>query len=103
LVQRIPQVLAVGYFGSYARGEGTVGSDLDLVVIVRGGRAGIDTRQEAWALERFPVPAERVVYTARQWARLRRSNSRFYRVLLQEARWLVGAPPEPPRPRRKRP
>ncbi|WP_376791658.1 nucleotidyltransferase domain-containing protein [Thermoflexus sp.] len=30
-----PEVLRIGYFGSYARGDWGVGSDLDLVVIVR--------------------------------------------------------------------
>ena len=29
-----PDILRVGYFGSYARGDWGVGSDLDLVIIV---------------------------------------------------------------------
>ena len=94
LAEREPDVLAVGCFGSYARGDAGVGSDLDLVVIVDREEAAVDPRDDSWAVERLPVPVERVVYTARQWAQLRESNSRFYRVLLREARWLVGAPPE---------
>ncbi|MGB2824935.1 MAG: nucleotidyltransferase domain-containing protein [Phycisphaerae bacterium] len=93
-----PDVLAVGCFGSYARGDAGVGSDLDLVVIVDRERGAIDPSDEAWATEHLPVPVERLVYTARQWAKLRESDSRFYRVLLREARWLVGAPPDPTQP-----
>jgi predicted nucleotidyltransferase len=29
-----PEVVRVGYFGSYARGDWGVGSDLDLIIIV---------------------------------------------------------------------
>ena len=96
LADRAPDVLAVGCFGSYARGDAGVGSDLDLVVIVDREQGAVDPRDEAWAVEHLPVPAERLVYTARQWGELRQGNSRFYRALLREALWLVGAPPDAP-------
>lgn len=86
-------VLAVGCFGSYARGDAGVGSDLDLIVIVRGEGRQIDPADETWAIDHLPVPVERLLYTERQWAGLRGSNSRFYRTLRKEARWLVGGPP----------
>lgn len=35
LAGRHPEVLAIGYFGSYATGNCGVGSDLDLVVITQ--------------------------------------------------------------------
>src|SRR5256885_999234 len=33
---RIPELVRVGYFGSYARGDWGVGSDLDVVLVVAG-------------------------------------------------------------------
>jgi predicted nucleotidyltransferase len=93
LAAHAKDVLAVGCFGSYARGDAGVGSDLDLIVIVRGESRQIDPADEIWATDRLPVPAERLLYTEGQWADLRGSNSRFYRTLRKEARWLVGEPP----------
>jgi predicted nucleotidyltransferase len=86
-------VLAVGCFGSYARGQAGVGSDLDLIVIVGGDSAAVDPRSDVWAVERLPVPTDRLVYTVAQWDDLRESDSRFWRTLAREARWLVGSPP----------
>jgi predicted nucleotidyltransferase len=88
-----PGVLAVGCFGSYARGQAGVGSDLDLIVIVAGDSAAVDPRSDVWAVERLPVPTDRLVYTVAQWDALRRSDSRFWRTLAREACWLVGSPP----------
>jgi hypothetical protein len=39
LAQSEPAIVAIGYFGSYARGDAGVGSDLDLVVLVRNSRS----------------------------------------------------------------
>jgi hypothetical protein len=96
LAAHAPQVVAVGVFGSYARGDVGVRSDLDLIVIARDGQDAVDPADDRWAVENMPVPTERVVLSWRQWAQHREQNTRFYRTLLREARWLVGAPPEPP-------
>jgi predicted nucleotidyltransferase len=93
-----PGVLAVGCFGSYARGDAAVGSDLDLVVIVRDDDALPNPADDLWAVERLPVPADRLAYTAEQWAQLRAADSRFWRTIEREARWLVGKPPAPDEP-----
>ncbi len=91
------RVIAVGYFGSYARGEAGVGSDLDLVVIIdapvsRGLRAGA-----AWKLEHLPVAADLLIYSSSEWAQLAASESRFYRTLCDEVVWLCGSAPVSPR------
>jgi len=87
-------VLAVACFGSYARGEASVGSDLDLLVIVSDDRGEeIDPKDPLWAADRLPVPADRLVYTSGRWAELRAEGARFARTLLGEAVWLVGRPP----------
>jgi len=63
-------VAAVGYFGSYARGDWGVGSDVDLVVIVRDSALPFERRAARFDATRLPVPADVLVYTAAEWARL---------------------------------
>jgi hypothetical protein len=90
LVEAAPAVQSVGYFGSYARGEASVGSDADLVVITN---AAIPPEQRVggpWAVEHLPVPAEVVVYDRGQWQALVASDSRFYRTLRDETVWVVN-------------
>ena len=88
-----PQVVAVGYFGSYARGDAGVGSDLDLVVLVRESDAPFERRAARWPAESLPVPADVLVYTLAEWDRLHERSPRFAAVLHDETRWLVGAAP----------
>jgi uncharacterized protein len=71
-------VAAVGCFGSYARGSEGVGSDLDLIVILK---QDAPRPEEAWAVENLPVPAELIVYTAVQWRELRSNSPRFFQTL----------------------
>jgi hypothetical protein len=72
---RHPGLLRLGYFGSYARGDAGVGSDLD-------------RRALGWDLSDLPVPAELLVYTRQEWERHQQEGGRFARTLQQEARWL---------------
>ena len=58
--ERRDDLVALGYFGSYARGDAGFASDLDLIV-----------------------------YTADEWERLQAENGRFARTLNAEARWLL--------------
>lgn len=83
-------VLRVGYFGSYARGDWGVGSDLDLVVILsecdetplRRGLA-FDT------ISGFPVPVDLLVYTSAEWRQLEAEKSPFVRRLSAEVAWVA--------------
>ncbi len=86
----IPGLLALGYFGSYARGDHGVGSDLDLVLVV--GHSDLPPWQRAMGLplEELPVPTEALVYTLPEWRGLAERSPRFARVLREEARWLLG-------------
>jgi predicted nucleotidyltransferase len=88
-----PDVIAVGCFGSYARGDAGVGSDLDLIIIVRDSDRPFMYRGAAWATERLPVPADLVVYTSAKWAALPAHAPRFAATLKQETLWLAGTPP----------
>jgi hypothetical protein len=59
----IPGLLALGYFGSYARGDHGVGSDLDLVLVVEASELPPWQRAAPLPLEELPVPTEALVYT----------------------------------------
>jgi predicted nucleotidyltransferase len=60
-------VVKVGYFGSYARGDWGVGSDVDLVVIVQDSQEPFHRRALAFDATGLPVPADVLVYTAEEW------------------------------------
>lgn len=84
-------VLAVGCFGSFARGVDGYGSDLDLIAIVRGPKP--EPTDPRWSTLDLPVPADLLVYTSDEWRALLASERRMARVLTDEARWWVGRPP----------
>jgi uncharacterized protein len=82
-----PNIMCIGYFGSYARGDCGVGSDLDMIVIVENSRDAFD-RRAVWDATELPVPAELVVYTIDEWRKLQAGGGRFVRVLEQETVWI---------------
>ncbi|CAN5525535.1 nucleotidyltransferase domain-containing protein [soil metagenome] len=88
LLESHAEVLAVGYFGSYARGDHGVGSDLDLVVLLSRSEFSPERRSLGWPLESLPVPAEVLVYTAEEWRGLAGGGGRFYRMLRDETVWV---------------
>jgi predicted nucleotidyltransferase len=85
---RHPQLLAVGCYGSYARGDWGVGSDLDVVAIMQSCDQPFERRALSWDLGALPVPAELLVYTRDEWERILREGRRFGRVLQNETVWL---------------
>ncbi len=62
-VERNSNVLSIGYFGSYARGDNGVGSDLDGIVIVKDSKAPFGKRGTEWDLSILPVPFDLLIYT----------------------------------------
>jgi predicted nucleotidyltransferase len=87
-VARHPDVLRVGYFGSYARGDSGVGSDVDLIIILAGAGSGGE-RNFTYDVQALPVPADVLVYTAEEWNRLKRGG-RFAPTLEREAVWVYA-------------
>lgn len=83
-------VLSVGYFGSYARGDFGVGSDLDVVILLAESSEPFECRANAWDFYSIPVPVEAQVYTLEEWQRLPERLPRFYRTLMKETCWLLN-------------
>jgi predicted nucleotidyltransferase len=86
-VKRRPEIVGLGYFGSYARGDWGVGSDLDLIAVVKKASKSFERRSAEWDLNDLPVPAEILVYTPAEWEALSRRGSRFARMLNKEVVW----------------
>jgi len=89
IVRERKQIRRIGYFGSYARGDWGVGSDLDLIVIVDNSDQPFETRAGEWDTTELPVPADVLVYTLKEWESLRRQK-RFHQTLINEAIWIYG-------------
>jgi predicted nucleotidyltransferase len=73
-VSRHPELRRIGYFGSYARGNWGVGSDLDLILVVARSDEPFSRRAARWSTAALPVPADVLVYTTEEWERLRRDG-----------------------------
>ena len=84
-----PDLVRLGAFGSYPRGDAGVGSDLDLVAVIEESEQPFERRAVSWDLSALPVPAEILIYTRKEWERLLSEDGRFARALRREARWLV--------------
>ncbi len=84
-----PELLRAGYFGSYARGQWGVGSDVDLLLIVAHANRSWPERSLDWNTEELPVPAELLVYTTEEWQRLQRQGGRFAESLAHETVWIL--------------
>lgn len=87
VVQNRNEVKRIGYFGSYARGNWSVGSDLDLVIVVGSSRQPFWRRAVEWDTTNLPVPVDLLVYTEDEWQALSRQG-KLFQTLQQEAVWV---------------
>lgn len=58
-----PTIVKIGYFGPYARGDAGVGSDLDLIVVIKDSQLPFEKRAAEWDFTTFPVPTDVFIYT----------------------------------------
>ena len=86
-VQQRPEIVRLGYFGSYARGDWGVGSDLDLIAVVNQTLESFERRSISWDLKDLPVPAEIIVYSLPEWEQLEKKDTKFARMLKSETVW----------------
>ena len=87
-LKRDSNILSIGYFGSYARGDNGVGSDLDLIVIVKDSKAPFGKRVTEWDLAMLPVPVDLLIYTLHEWNELNKELSYFIKRLGEEVKWI---------------
>ncbi len=90
IIRENPEVLRLGYFGSFARADWGVGSDLDLIAIVADSDEPFERRSLSWDTTVLPVPADCLIYTKAEWGAMKEIGSLFYRRLEMEAKWLVS-------------
>ena len=83
-----PEVVRIGVFGSYARGDYSPGSDVDLLVIVR------KSAEPRWYMRAIgfdtlilTVPADVFVYTEAECDRMAKDNL-WMKHVLDETIWL---------------
>ncbi|MFM8525474.1 MAG: nucleotidyltransferase domain-containing protein [Cyanobacteriota bacterium] len=88
-----PDLLAVGVFGSYGRGDAGVGSDLDLLLILQECSDPIWQRLRCWDTASLPLACDLLVYSLAEWRSLPSWNPRLAMALSKENRWLAGEPP----------
>jgi len=88
-----PEIVRLGYFGSYARGDWGVGSDLDVIAIVRKTDEPFERRLLEWDLTSLPVPAEIIVYSLLEWEKLEQGKTRFFRMLDRDVVWTFSMHP----------
>ena len=80
-------VRRVGYFGSYARGDWGVGSDLDVIIIVAAAHLPFERRGVEWDLTELPVPADVLVYTEDEWNQ-GAGGARLHETVAREGIWV---------------
>lgn len=87
VVQTRPDVRRIGYFGSYARGDWGVGSDLDVLVIVDQTPLPFERRAAEWDTTELPVPTDVLVYTLEEWHKL---QNKFRQTVEREIIWVLS-------------
>lgn len=78
-ITRHPDLVRLGYFGSYARGDWGVGSDLDLLALVEHTDISFEMRGLDWDLYNLPIPVDILVYTIDEWHSLLKGAKDIYK------------------------
>jgi len=88
LMNKYADIERVGYFGSYARGDWGVGSDLDLIIIVTDSNLPFYGRAVDISTSELPVPSDVLVYTWAEWDEMADVNGKFFQVIQKEIIWI---------------
>lgn len=73
-------------FGSFARGDFSEASDIDLVVIADWKEEFLDRIERLLRLNRFGLPIEPIGYTREEIEKMRRDGNRFVERILEEGK-----------------
>ncbi len=86
----LSDVRQIGYFGSYARGDWGVGSNLDVTIVVKSSNQPFERRGAKWNTSELPVPVDLRVYTLEEWDSLAKKKA-FPHSLAEEIVWVFKA------------
>ncbi len=93
IVRAEPRLRALGYFGTYARNEWGVGSDVDLVAVLdvpseepTPGALELDWTRDL----HLPVPHDLFTYSVTDLRRMAEDEMRFAGMLASETVWVYG-------------
>ena len=78
----------VGVFGSYGRGNASVGSDLDLLLVDDAAEGPQYQRLRRWPLEQLPLACDALVLTSAELDQLLQGSGRMAAELQRDLRWL---------------
>ena len=84
-----PDLSRVGVFGSYGRGDASVGSDLDLLLVDESATGSQSERLMRWPLEQLPLSCDALVLTSVEVESLLASDSRMAQELKRDLRWIL--------------
>lgn len=87
-----PDIVNIGYFGSYAREKWGVGSDIDLVIIVSTSNKPFLSRPLEFDATSLPVPADILVYTEEEWFKGTSLDSGYISSIASEIVWVFDPP-----------
>lgn len=82
-----PEIIKLGYFGSFAKDNWGVGSDLDLIAIIQDSSIPFERRSLALNFDTLPVPTDILIYTTKEWQDMRKKGGRFVDMIEKEAVW----------------
>jgi predicted nucleotidyltransferase len=85
---RHEEILQIGCIGSFSRDDWGVGSDLDLIIVIKESTLPFHERASQWDLTAFPVPVDLQVYTLSEWMEIEKRGGRFWKTIRKEGRWL---------------
>lgn len=77
-------------FGSFASGEISEGSDIDIMVIADFRLSFLDRIKLLLDLNRFDLPIEPIGYTVEEFGRMRRAGNPFISRALEEGKVITG-------------
>ena len=78
----------MGYFGSYARGDWGVGSDLDLLIVLENSNLPFEKRAGQLNLSVLPVPVDALIYTRKEWEQIKYKTP-FGKKIARELVYLI--------------
>jgi predicted nucleotidyltransferase len=84
-----PEIKRIGYFGSYARGDYTPSSDLDIIIIIKSSNKVFFKRADDYVVDNISAGCEVFVFTEEEIKRrVHRYRNGWIDTILRETEWI---------------